>query len=83
MPGADPDAPLDEGRLTALCDALAGHDLAALDLFEALQPALARRDGQAATQALARMIQSLRFTEALARLAPARQSDDQAGPALP
>jgi len=83
VPGADPDAPLDEGRLTALCDALAGHDLAALDLFEALQPALARRDGQAATQALARMIQSLRFTEALARLAPARQSDDQAGPALP
>ncbi|WP_295582997.1 ATP-binding protein [uncultured Lamprocystis sp.] len=83
LPDAEPDASLDEGRLTALCDALAGHDLAALDLFEALQPALARRDGQAATQALAQMIQSLRFTEALARLAPARQSDDQAGPAPP
>jgi len=34
VPGADPDAPLDEGRLTARCDALAGHDLAALDRFE-------------------------------------------------
>ncbi len=34
VPGADPDAPLDEGRPAALCDALPGHDLAALDLFE-------------------------------------------------
>ena len=34
VPGADSDAPLDEGRLTALCDALAGHDRAALDLFK-------------------------------------------------
>jgi PAS domain S-box-containing protein len=34
VPGADPDAPLDEGRLTALGDALAGPDLAALDRFE-------------------------------------------------
>lgn len=72
VPDGDPDAPLDAAGLTALREALSEHDLAALDLFEALQPALARRDGQVATRALARMIQSLRFTEARARLAPER-----------
>jgi CheY-like chemotaxis protein len=73
--GRRPDAPLDEARLSALREALSGHDLAALDLFEALQPALARRDGQAATQALAQLIQSLRFTEALARLTQTDQAE--------
>ncbi len=77
VPDADPDAPLDEARLTALCDALSGDDLAALELFEALQPALAQRDGQAATQALAQMIRSLRFTEALARLAQTDQAESR------
>jgi len=72
---ADPDAPLDEARLTALRNALSGNDLAALDLFEALQPALTRRDGQTTTQVLAQLIQSLRFTEALARLTQTDQAE--------
>ncbi|RKT47082.1 ATP-binding protein [Thiocapsa rosea] len=75
VPVEHPDVPLDAAGLTALCDALSAHDLAAMDLFEALQPALTRRDGEAATRALAEMIQSLRFTDALTRLAAKRPSE--------
>ncbi|WP_206171870.1 PAS domain S-box protein [Thiorhodococcus mannitoliphagus] len=62
---------LDPTQLAALQAALARCDLAALALFEALEPALVRRDGQAATAALAEAIRSLRFDEALALLTSA------------
>jgi len=70
-PGAaNPDdaAPLDPAALAALCAALRRRDLAARDLFSQLRPVLTRHHGEAATQALAELIQTLRFDAALARL---------------
>ncbi|WP_200330313.1 PAS domain S-box protein [Thiocystis violacea] len=67
---ADGDAVLDPRQLAALHAALVSCDLAALGLFERLEPALVRRDGHAATAAVAERIRSLRFEEALALLAP-------------
>ncbi|AFL72760.1 response regulator [Thiocystis violascens] len=61
---------LDSTQLAALHAALIRGDLAALALFEVLEPALVRRDGEAATAALAETIRLLRFDEALALLAP-------------
>ena len=70
--GAAADAPgelaLDPAMLTALRLALARHDLAALDLFSRLQPALARAHGQAAVQTMAAAIHGLQFDAALAQL---------------
>ncbi len=61
-------APLDPERLAALGTALQQHNLAALDLFEELAPALAAVWGEAATQALGEAIADLKFGAALAQL---------------
>ncbi len=55
-------------RGLALRDALARHNLAAVDLFDELAPALAVTPGAAATQALGAAIADLKFDAALANL---------------
>ena len=57
-------------RGLALRDALARHDLAAVDLFDELAPALAGTLGAAATQALGQAIADLEFGAALDTLGP-------------
>lgn len=58
-------------RSLALRDALARHDLAAVDLFDKLAPALAGTLGAAATQTLGKAIADLEFGAALDALGPA------------
>ena len=70
QPDADATTVCDARQLGALCAALAAGDLAALSLFDELEPALTQRDGRAASAALAERIRSLRFEEALALLVP-------------
>ena len=65
-----PAAPLDPASLEALRDALARRDLAAVDLFDELAPALAGTLGAATTQALGDAIANLEFAMALANLPP-------------
>ena len=59
---------LDRDQLGRLRDALARNDLAALDLFRDLQPALASSLGEGDARALEEAIHALRFDEALNRL---------------
>jgi hypothetical protein len=59
---------LDTEQLEALREDLRHHDLKARRRFEAWQPALTGVLGAAATAALGRAIQGLRFEEALAIL---------------
>ncbi len=65
-PSAGLGAPLDAARLADLRLALLRHDLAAMDLFEELEPSLRATWGEAATQALGEAIADLRFDAALA-----------------
>ena len=60
--------PLDPNRLEALRGALERHDLAAIDYYEDLAPALTAAWGAAATQALGQAIADLKFGAALADL---------------
>ena len=69
-PDPAPAACLDPASLEALRDALARHNLAAVDLFDELAPALAATLGAAATQALGAAIANLKFGAALANLPP-------------
>ena len=69
-PDPAPAAPLDPASLEALRDALARRDLAAVDLFDELAPALAGTLGATATQALGEAIADLDFGAALANLPP-------------
>lgn len=62
--GAAPD-PCDLARLI---EALDSYNVAALDRFEALRPALAARHGAQALQRLAETVEALRFAEAAAVL---------------
>jgi hypothetical protein len=68
-PPTGPAAPLDPARLADLRLALQRQDLAAMDLFEALEPSLRDAWGEAATQALGEAIADLRFDAALAGMA--------------
>ena len=60
--------PLDREQLTRLRAALARSDLAAIEIFQELKPALAVALGEAALAALAEAIHTLRFEAALAHL---------------
>ncbi len=82
-PDPAPAAPLDPASLEALRDALARHDLAALDLFDELAPALAVTLGAAATQALGAAIADLDFGAALANLPPSTQPTSPTQPTPP
>ncbi|HEU4457986.1 MAG TPA: PAS domain S-box protein [Methylibium sp.] len=69
--GAGADAPsLEPGLLAQLQRQLAEQSLAAVDTFTSLAPALRRRLGAEAGDALRDSIEQLRFDEAAARLAP-------------
>ena len=72
-PDPAPAAPLDPASLEALRDALARRDLAAVDLFDELAPALAATLGAAAAQTLGAAIADLKFDAALANLPPPTQ----------
>ncbi|WP_079435149.1 ATP-binding protein [Zoogloea sp. LCSB751] len=63
-----PPAELDRDALQALLTALAEQDVDALRLFDALRAGLAARFGADEVDALGELIDSLRFTEAEARL---------------
>ena len=65
---AAPTPVLASEQFAALRLALQRHDLAALDLFEDLAPALTTAWGEAATQTLGEAIADLRFGAALAQL---------------
>lgn len=61
-----PGAPtLDPARLHALRHALAHHDLASLDLFDELEPAISALCGRVEAGAMAEAIRHLRFAEVL------------------
>jgi len=60
-------SPLEPAPLAALRDALKRHNLAAMDLYEELEPALIAAWGPEATQIFGQAIANLQFGEALAQ----------------
>ncbi|HMZ02324.1 MAG TPA: response regulator, partial [Burkholderiaceae bacterium] len=77
--GRSGDLTPDAARLVRLVDQLKRHDLAALDSFQALSPALRASWGEARWLRLRRAVDDLQFTEALEVLAE-RAGQARAGP---